>query len=531
MTDINTLNLTESQQYMLRLTEDQKFKITEQFKDVIRDPKNRLSIDQVKQLIQDLKPIDKRAKTSPKNGTKGGRKPINYTEIADKFKEQNLVNGQFSYKKHRGQWYFYNGKSYIHISTDDLNANVMAYLRKQEKDPQEKQKIKASISTRNNVIEVLNSTGIGAMPSSWNMPCWIGGADASGWLVMENCIVNVESMAKQLNGDILPGGEIARDHTPKLFAKFATGYEYDKDAQCSRWIEYLNGVQPEPHDQEMLQMLMGLSLITDTSYEIFAVLNGEGGTGKTVFLHVLESIVGKNNVCCLPLLKFTEKHSTHLLTTHLLNIVGDLPTSDGKTSLSHIEGILKDVASGGIMPVELKGQNPTQAPAIARNIFATNSLPQFSDRSGAIWERLRIICFDQHFRGTSKQNPNLKYEIVEKELPGVFNWAVEGLAKLRKLRQFPYSKKGLEIAREHRENCDHEREFLTSFYEISNGSYVKASIIYNDYRNFCQENGYRSKSAANFKMEIKRVFSTTFRNKERVAEGNTWVYKNIKKTF
>jgi len=217
----------------------------------------------------------------------------------------------------------------------------------------------------------------------------------------------------------------------------------------------------------------------------------------------------------------------HLLTENLLNIVGDLPTNDGRSSLHAAEGSLKDSTSGGNVPIERKGKDPLSAPVIARNVFGTNDLPPFADRSNGIWSRLRIIPFNQVFRDTNRDNKNLKYELVREELPGIFLWAVHGLAKLRKLSSFPECPGGLDQKKQHRATCDHEHEFLDEYYEPRNGAYVVKANIYRTYRDFCSENGYRPKNAANFHQEVRRVFPDVEETRQRVAEGNTRILFNI----
>lgn len=235
------------------------------------------------------------------------------------------------------------------------------------------------------------------------------------------------------------------------------------------------------------------------------------------------------NICCLPLSKFGEKFSSHLLTENLLNIVGDLPTAAEGHGLHHIEGYLKDVASGGFLPVERKNKDVYKAPAIARCIFATNSLPTFADRSNGIWDRLRIITFNQRFRDTDKQKSNLKYEIAGQELPGILNWAIAGLAKLRKLEHFPNTADGEKIRQKHRHDCDHERQFLEEYYSEENGKYVIKSAMYEKYRQWCNDCGFRWKNSSNFYNDVKRVFPGSFENRERIEGNNLRIFRNIAK--
>ena len=451
--------------------------------------------------------FDRRKQSSPKNGQKGGRPPIT-KEIADSFVES--LGTPFPLRRHRGDWFYYDGIAYRPYTSDDLNAAIMGHLR--SRFPGNATKTMVA-----NIAANLMGDDLAGIPSRFQMPCWFPSGDsADGWITMSNAIVNVNALARRANGEQIEPQDIKRDHTADFFSTFMLEYPFDPDAQCPIWLDYLQGVQPDPATRDMLQMLMGLCLVPDTSYEVFFVFYGNGGCGKSVFLHTLEHVVGKANICALPLSKFGEKHSAHMLTESLVNIVGDLPTSDGKMSLHSIEGILKDAVSGGLISCEKKNQQPYQAHAISRCIFATNSLPTFADRTDGIWDRIRIVPFDIKFRDTDRQNPNLKREIQQQELPGVFNWAVQGLAKLRNLRQFPRGPRGEEERARHRDGCDHEAQFLRDTYQQRNGSFVVGQQIYSEYRQFCYDNGYRPKNAANFASDLRRVFNFVVEDRRRV---------------
>lgn len=467
---------------------------------------------------------DERKNTSPINGLSGGRDFIPVDQFAREFKKDySEKNG--SLRQYRKDWYFFNGKAYEILPETDLENALVRFLQINYAND-----LRISTTLTRDVL--LNLAGICGLHARNKIPFFIDGTNglnASDWISMNNNLFNIENAVKRINGADISESDIILHHTENLFSTFAIPYDYDPAAECPLFMDYLQGVQPDTENRDVLQMLAGLSLVPETRYEVIFFLYGEAGTGKTVFLNVLENLIGQKNTCCLPLNKFTEKHSTHLLTEKLLNLVGDLPTASENISLHQVEGILKDIASGGILPVERKNKDPLQAPAIARCIFASNSLPAFADRSNGIWDRLRIIPFNQRFRGTEKVNPNLKNDIVRDELPGVFNWAVKGLAKLRKLKRFPDTAEGLKIAEKHRNDCDHEKQFFEESYQGNNGGYFSKAALYKEYRTFCTDNGYHFRNESNFSNAVQRVFPSAIATKKRVSQGNIWVWLNISK--
>lgn len=459
---------------------------------------------------------DGRAQTSPENGQKGGREKAPYAEMASEFAAtQHDASGRLLLRYWQGSWWSYKDTHYSRLAEDDLESDVMAFLRSERW-------AFASINTRNNIAANLQASDLCGLPSSLKNPSWISSKTAAdGWLPTMTWTINVVNIARSLNGEHVAMEDMFRPNSPDLFATFGVGYAYDGQAQCPKWLEYLAGVQPLEADRQVLQMLAGLSLVPWTKFNVFFVFFGDGGTGKGVFLYVLTELVGRENTCCLPLAQFADKFSTWKLTTHLLNIVGDLPTDGGDGSLRHMEGVLKDACDGGMVPVEHKGRDPGQAPAIARNVFATNSLPTFADRSAALWDRLRIIAFDRRFRGTSEERLDLRREIAESELSGVLNWAIAGLAMLMRQtpQRFPEHSKGAALKDQHKGACDVEGTFLREHVETcapNSRSPLETDELQTGFRGWLVRNGHRQRTSQTLLAAVQRVFGVT---KERIRTG------------
>ena len=211
-----------------------------------------------------------------------------------------------------------------------------------------------------------------------------------------------------------------------------------------------------------------------------------------------------------------------------MNIVGELPTANAKTKLSDIEGTFKDVTDGGLIPIERKHKDLEKAHAIARCVFAGNSLPYFSDKSSGLWDRLRIIPFNVRIRGTNKQNANLKKEIVDEEISGILNWALIGLEYLLSNNNiFPEAKEGLQIKEKHREDCDHERTFLLENYNSGNG-FIECQLLYEKYKNWMRDNGYTSCGKQKFNRALTRVFDKVLKSREIINDNHNTKWINIK---
>lgn len=440
----------------------------------------------------DTKKKDGRAKTSAENGKKGGRRPVQ-TSIANAFI---MAQGEpFPFRRHSRRWYRFNGRIYEVKDDEEVGGVVMGYLR--QFWPQA-----ASVNMRNNILAHMTEYGVALVDGSVHMPCWLpDGEDAGEWRAMKNCLVNVRKLASGA------GRKAATmEFTPRLFSVFGADYDYDPDATCPRWMQYLDEVQPNEEDRLALQMLFGLCLIPDTSYDVFFLFYGDGGTGKSVAGRVLEALVGKPNVSNLALADFAEKHAVHLLTESLVNWVSDMPRLRSD-QLQAVEGILKQSTGGEGLKVERKNENPGKAPATARCIFATNNLPEFTDQSYGLWRRLRIIPFEQRMVDSPQQDRGLAAKLLQ-ELPGIFLWAVEGLGKLMdEGPAFPLMGRGKAIYDEHRALCDRVGTFLRETYKaVGGGVEEETKGVYAAYKTWSEDNGYRPKGMNQFVAEMRRVF-------------------------
>ena len=189
----------------------------------------------------------------------------------------------------------------------------------------------------------------------------------------------------------------------------------------------------------------------------------------------------------------------------LVNIVPDMAVMNANRKSDELEGVIKAMTSGDIMRVEEKYKPVMSVHPTARMVIATNSLPQFTDPSNGIYDRVRIIAFEQVIRGTKKQNPHLAEEL-RSELPGILLWALEGLGKLRKQRIFPESRRGWSLKEAMRTLCDPERTFLMDNVQANKDGFVPKRDLYDAYRNWCIAEGVMAKGPHRFFESVFRIF-------------------------
>ncbi len=438
-----------------------------------------------------------------------GRPPVDANKIARDFLAAKFPTGEPGkpglLQYHR-TWYRYKENHWEALSGQTLEQYISGYI--QESDYRDR----ISNNLIRNVLAALNAKGVCALPDEdYAPPCRIStGEHLTTLLPLKNCILDFSRCTTD--------GVIQIPHSPDLFIPYCLDYDYAPSADCPEFFKYLNGVLPDERDREVLQMMAGLLLVPDTGYNVCFILYGQPGTGKSVFLSVLEKMLGERNCSHIPYAKLGERFGLDVLGEKLANLTDEMGTVGDGGDLRRLEEIFKALTGGASIQVEKKGVDPFTVKSIARLVFTTNNLPHVSDRSDALHQRLRIIPFEQVFRNGKREIPNLAEKLTREELPGILNWAVKGYIKLKgEHTTFPESPAGEVLKRDHRLECDHELRFLEEC--TATGGRVSSLDLYNCYCNWMKGNGLKAKSMPQFNKEVKRKYKNAVPCRSREEGG------------
>ena len=231
-------------------------------------------------------------------------------------------------------------------------------------------------------------------------------------------------------------------HDPKYLIRVKLNTDYDKEATCPRWEKFLEEVVVpnggEPDDEHLakiatLQEIAGYCLYRANPLHKAIMLTGEGANGKSVFLETLIKLLDPENVSTVPLQAFdSREYALGAMVTKLANIHSDLSDRALKES-----GNFKMVVSGDRVFVNQKYKDPLSTNVYAKLLFSANKVPETSDNTPAFFRRWIIINFPNTFDDDTADKQLI--EKLEKEIPGVLNWALEGLKRLLHNQRFSYA--------------------------------------------------------------------------------------------
>lgn len=413
---------------------------------------------------------DQRSQTSVQNGLMGGRPPVLAQDFADSIDARwRDADGKLLVRQFKNTWYAYDVAA--GWSPVEIRPRIVDAL--QEIVTDEKTRISARLCE--DIIVNLNSTRhCRVQAENATIPFWLTEAEAKQRCCFTRFPNGILNVTDAINGDntLLP-------LTPDYFAPQVINYNFDPSAQCPRWLRYLSEVQPLEDNRIALQMLAG-HVISGRKANVVFILLGEGGTGKSVYAHILRCLVGTDNCCAIQLSEMGDRFNAVELTRHRLNIVEELPVMS-KKDMTEAERLLKMCSDGGVIKVEEKYKSVTSAESTVVNVFVTNALPEFNDPTTGLWRRLRLIKFSEVIAGKAGENTNLREEL-EEELPGIYNWALQGAAMLDSGKAFPKNNEGATILNKHKEECDPVSTLIRKLFKAEDKKAISRNAAYGKFR-------------------------------------------------
>ncbi len=180
--------------------------------------------------------------------------------------------------------------------------------------------------------------------------------------------------------------------------------------------------------------IMAWLMVPIISLQKALLLLGPGGTGKSVFLSVLQCFLGKRrNTCSIPLQKLEQdRFAVARLVGKLACIYADLADKELETT-----AVFRALTGGGedYLPAEHKFKDSFDYAAFARRVYSANKPPKAKDATEAFFERWWVLPMDKIYRGTNKEIDFKKLVAMlttPEELSGMLNLALDALPDVLK---------------------------------------------------------------------------------------------------
>jgi putative DNA primase/helicase len=292
-------------------------------------------------------------------------------------------------------------------------------------------------------------------------------------------------------------GVTAHDHEPgyEFIGRVQTPYR--PEAECPRFEAFLRESVDSEAARQTLQEYAGYCLMHwDLPYHKALFLVGPTASGKSTFLDTIRAMLGQDAVSSLTPQQMTgERFGGAELYGTWANIRNDIPASMIKET-----GQFKEITAGDPIKAEEKNEDPFMFQPTAKHLFSANELPDADTDDEAFFRRILLVAFPTTVpRG--QRDPNLE-DKLQQELPGILNWALEGLHRLRQNGRFSQDR----LPGQTQDTWEKWGNSVSRFEQacLDDGDQeVAKSEVYQAYVAFCEDEGIPTETQHKMTRELK----------------------------
>jgi putative DNA primase/helicase len=308
------------------------------------------------------------------------------------------------------------------------------------------------------------------------------------------------------NGTIDLSTGVFREHRACDLLSFQSPVAYDRAATCHLWERCLERWIPDPETRVYLQDSVGLTLSGLVIDEFFNFLHGDGGNGKSKFTGAIEALMGNywHKTESETLMDARDARKSGAPNSALLQLKGARLVTAHEIASHHTlsAALVKDLTGRDAITARgmYEKQSTTFLPQFTLWFFG-NYKPKISDGSAGMWRRVRLIEFGQPI--SDGERDRALSQKLEAELPGILNWALEGLARVQRRGVF-VPESVLAATAEYKAEQDPLGAFLDDCCDTGAGLSISSAAMWSLWETWAIDNGEEQKSARFLNQQLTR---------------------------
>ena len=310
---------------------------------------------------------------------------------------------------------------------------------------------------------------------------------------------------------------LAYDPDPSVLVSKVIATDYCVKSTCPSFEAFMHDIFE--NDQDLIsyvQRVTGYCLTGSTSEQCLFILIGDGANGKSTFVNVINKLLGSYSKAASSQTLVAKGSSS--IGDDLVDLVGArlISVSETETGEALAEAKIKQMTGGDVLKGRPLYGSWLEFSIIGKILLATNSLPQINNTDHGIWRRIQAIPFNRTFT-TEDQDKDLSSKL-NKELPGILNWAIKGNLDWQEQGLNP-PQIVLEQVRDYKTEMDSITQFVEHECSLELETKYPASKLYEAYRHYCQSIGHKPQSTNTFKKTLDKLTNVY---QSRTSSGMQW---------
>lgn len=315
-------------------------------------------------------------------------------------------------------------------------------------------------------------------------------------------------------------------HSLGFFTLNSLPFEYDPQAQCPQWLNFLDQVWGhDPQSIDCLQEIFGYILSGDTRQQKFFNLIGPRRSGKGTINKVLVELLGQHNTVAPELGELCDNFGLQPWLGKLLASFTDARAPERNRG-SVVSQLLR-IVGGDTVTVNRKNKEAWNGYLPTRIIIYSNEMLQLTENSNALTGRMIVLRMTKTFYGNEDTNLSAK---LMSELSGIFNWCMEGLRRrVARGGQFIQPESGLMALHDMEEQANPIGAFFEATMELDELSTLEKDDVFAVFKRWAHLKGIHPGTELSFKrrflaaVQDKPINATT-----QVIDGErVYVYQGV----
>lgn len=333
-----------------------------------------------------------------------------------------------------------------------------------------------------------NLTPVKVIKDNFNAVCdWISSKELDNNDNLINCkngMLNLDTM------------ELVHHNREMLCTKILN-IDYTPNAKCDNFINSLEWIFTNADTRKELQKAYGYSLTGETIHEVLFILWGKGLNGKSTITKPLIDIFG-DYFGSLGYKSLEPKKDNSAPSSDFAKLVNKrvVLTSESKSKFTIDDGMLKTISSGELLNARFMRQNEFVYKPKFKLWIPTNILPYIYNTDFGFWRRLVIFpCVN-----TPSKDIKGFYDkyIKPDELPGILNWAIEGL-KILNEEGFKPTDEMKKATKDYRQDVNPVEKFISECCHLDKVEKIKTVELLCKYNEWVAGEGYSEMKVRNFR--------------------------------
>lgn len=298
-----------------------------------------------------------------------------------------------------------------------------------------------------------------------------------------------DNLVNCLNGTLnLDTGQL-HPHRPERLLTYVIPAEYNPDAECPTWMNFLQRVMNGNSDMvNFLQRAVGYTLHGDNREQCLFFLYGTGANGKSTFIETVASMLGELATKARANVFMHSERET--IPNEVAALAGRRLVVASELASHHRlnESLVKDMTGNDMLSARfLYKEFFTFRPTHTLWLYG-NTKPAIYGTDDGIWRRVMLVPFTVQIP-PAERNGGLQ-QLLRAEYNGILAWAVRGWQQVQTggLRPPDEVTQATNI---YRRESDELASFFDERCELVDDATVAAGELYGAYTNWRDENGMK----------------------------------------